>query len=157
VAIEASPRACNLDRQWERARENVLEPAFVAGTPIIEQFARFTVLLVAGVRDEVEQAGSVLGCPFGNFAVELATRNQVIGSRAEEILSEIRGVFTRAIAEAKEAGELQADLDADDRAEAILAHLEGLFVIAKARNEPAVRPRSDSREPSMQSHEWRKP
>jgi hypothetical protein len=46
--------------------------------------------------------------------------------------------WTTAIAAAKEAGELPADLDSDDLAEAILAHLEGLFVIAKARNDPAV-------------------
>jgi hypothetical protein len=38
----------------------------------------------------------------------------------------------------KEAGELPADADAADLAEAILAHLKGLFVLAKARNEPAV-------------------
>ena len=39
---------------------------------------------------------------------------------------------------AKQTGELAADLDADDLAEAILVHLEGLFVIAKARNDPDV-------------------
>jgi TetR/AcrR family transcriptional regulator, transcriptional repressor for nem operon len=127
-----------LDRQWERAREHVFEPAFDPGGPIVEQFARYTELLVASARREVEQTGSVNGCPFGNFAVELATRDHVIGSRAEEILSEIRGVFANAIAAAKEAGELPADLDATDLAEAILAHLEGLFVLAKAHNEPAV-------------------
>ena len=35
-------------------------------------------------------------------------------------------------------GEPAADLDATDLAEAILAHLEGPFVLAKARDEPAV-------------------
>jgi TetR/AcrR family transcriptional repressor of nem operon len=127
-----------IDREWERARDRVFEPAFGNGGPIVEQFARYTELLVASVRDEVAQTGSVLGCPFGNFAVELATRDQVIRSRVEEILAEIRGVIANAIAGAKEAGELPADLDAEDLAEAILAQLEGLFVIAKARNDPAV-------------------
>ncbi len=70
--------------------------------------------------------------------MELANRDRVISSRAEEILSEIRGVFASAIAVAKDIGELPADLDATDLAEAIVAHLEGLFVLAKARNEPAV-------------------
>jgi TetR/AcrR family transcriptional regulator, transcriptional repressor for nem operon len=127
-----------LDRQWERVREQVFEPAFGSGGPIGEQFARYTELLVAGTRREVEQSGSVNGCPFGNLAVELATRDHVIRGRAEEILAEIRGAFANAMEAAKEAGELPADLDAADRAEAILAHMEGLFVIAKARNEPAV-------------------
>ena len=63
-----------LDRQWELAREHVLEPAFVPGAPLLEQFARCTELLVARVRREVEQTGNVNGCPFGNFAVELGTR-----------------------------------------------------------------------------------
>jgi TetR/AcrR family transcriptional regulator, transcriptional repressor for nem operon len=127
-----------LDRQWERAREHVFDPAFGPGGPLVEQFARYTSLLVASVRREVEETGSVRGCPFGNAAVELANRDLVLGSRADEILSEIRGVFASAIAAAKEVGELPADLDAADVAEAILAHLEGLFVLAKARNEPAV-------------------
>jgi TetR/AcrR family transcriptional regulator, transcriptional repressor for nem operon len=127
-----------LDRQWERVLEQVFEPAFSSGERIGEQFARYTELLVAGTRREVEQTGSVNGCPFGNLAVELATRDHVIRARAEEILEEIRGVFAHAIEVAKEAGELPADLDAADLAEAILVHLEGLFVIAKARNEPAV-------------------
>jgi TetR/AcrR family transcriptional regulator, transcriptional repressor for nem operon len=127
-----------LDRQWELARERVVAPAFVAGGPIVQQFARYAELLMAVLRSEVEQTGSVHGCPFGNFVVELATRNDVIRSRAEEILSELRRVFATAIAAAKEAGELPADLDSDDLAEAVLAHLEGLFVIAKARNDPAV-------------------
>jgi TetR/AcrR family transcriptional repressor of nem operon len=127
-----------IDGQWDRARERMFEPAFASRAPIGEQFARYTELLVASVRREIEQTGSVLGCPFGNFAVELGTRNQVIAGRAEEILSEIRRLFAHAIAAAKEAGELHADLDANDLAEAILAHLQGLFVIAKARNEPTV-------------------
>jgi TetR/AcrR family transcriptional repressor of nem operon len=124
-----------LDRQWELARERVVEPAFAADAPIVEQFARYAELLVAVLRDEVEQTGCVNGCPFGNLVVELATRDRVVRERAEEILSRLRRVFATAIAAADE---LAADLDADDLAEAILAHLEGLFVIAKARNDPAV-------------------
>lgn len=70
--------------------------------------------------------------------MELANRDRVIADRAEEILSEIRSMFASAIAAAKEVGELPADLDATDLAEAILAHLESLFALAKVRNEPAV-------------------
>jgi TetR/AcrR family transcriptional repressor of nem operon len=127
-----------LDRQWELARAHVVEPAFAQGGPIVQQFARYAELLVDVLRGELEQTGSVHGCPFGNLVVELATRDQVVRSRAEEILSELRGVFATAITAAEEAKELPADLDADDLAEAILAYVEGLFVIAKARNEPAV-------------------
>jgi TetR/AcrR family transcriptional regulator, transcriptional repressor for nem operon len=127
-----------VDRQWELAREHVVEPAFAVGGPIVGQFDRYADLLGDVLRGELEQTGSVHGCPFGNLVVELATRNHVVRSRAEEILSELRRVFATAITTAKEAGELPTDLDADDVAEAILAHLEGLFVLAKARNDPAV-------------------
>jgi TetR/AcrR family transcriptional repressor of nem operon len=127
-----------LDLQWELAREHLLEPAFAEGEPIGRQFARYAELLMDVLRGELEQTGSVHGCPFGNLVVELATRDHVVRSRAEEILSELRSTFATAIAAAKRAEELAPDLDADDLAEAILAHLEGLFVIAKARNDPAV-------------------
>lgn len=127
-----------LDRQWELAREHVLEPAFAAGGPIGQQFTRYAERLIDVLRAEIEETGSVRGCPFGNLVVELATRDHVVRDHAEEILSGLRRVFATALIAAKDAGELPADLDADDLAEAILAHLEGLFVIAKARNDPAV-------------------
>ena len=127
-----------LDHQWELAREHVLEPAFAAGRPIVDQFALYAELLVDVLEGEVEQTGSVHGCPFGNLVVELATRDDVVRGRAEQILSELRLMFATAITGAKDAKELPAELDADDLAEAILAHVEGLFVIAKARNDPAV-------------------
>jgi TetR/AcrR family transcriptional regulator, transcriptional repressor for nem operon len=127
-----------LDRKWELARELIIEPAFAVDGPILGQFARYAERLVEVLSGEREHTGSVHGCPFGNLVVELATRNHVVRSRAEEILSELRRVFETAITAAKGAGELPADLDADDLAEAILAHVEGLFVIAKARNDPTV-------------------
>ena len=127
-----------LDHQWELAREHVLEPAFAAGRPIVDQFALYAELLVDVLEGEVEQTGSVHGCPFGNLVVELATRDDVVRGRAEQILSELRLMVATAITGAKDAKELPAELDADDLAEAILAHVEGLFVIAKARNDPAV-------------------
>ena len=49
-------------------------PAFGPGGPLVEQFARYTRLLVAGVRRAVDQ-----GLSFGNVAVELANRARVIG------------------------------------------------------------------------------
>jgi TetR/AcrR family transcriptional regulator, transcriptional repressor for nem operon len=127
-----------LDRQWELAQEHVVEPAFAAGVPIAEQFARYAQLLTAVLRDELERTGSVHGCPFGNLVVELATRDEIVRNHAGEILAAICGVFATAIRSAQEAGELAAHLDADDLAEALLVHLEGLFVIAKARNDPTV-------------------
>jgi TetR/AcrR family transcriptional repressor of nem operon len=127
-----------LDRQWKLAQEHVVRPAFAAGVPIAEQLAHYAERLTAVLRDEVERTSSVNGCPFGNLVVELATRDEIVRDRAEEILAAIRGVFATAITAAQEAGELAADLDADDRAEALLVHLEGLFVIAKARNDPSL-------------------
>jgi len=127
-----------LDREWELAREHVLEPAFAAGRPIVDQFARYAELLIDVLKGEVEQTGSVHGCPFGNLVVELATRDHVVRDHAEQILSALRRVFATAITAAQDAGEVAAGLDADDLAEAILAHVEGLFVIAKARSDPAV-------------------
>jgi hypothetical protein len=103
VAVKAGARARDA-RQSELAREHVLEPPFAAGGPLAGQFARYAERLIDVLGAEVQQTGSVRGCPFGNLVVEL----------------------------------LPADLDANDLAEAILAHVEGLFVIAKARNDPAV-------------------
>src|SRR5690348_16936954 len=57
-----------LDAQWADARAKVLEPAFAASAPPLERIARFFARVA-----QVQRRPVVLGCPFGNLAVELAT------------------------------------------------------------------------------------
>ena len=77
----------------------------------------------------------MLGCGFGNFAAELATRDPIIGAKLAVIFAEMRAYFGAAISDAVQAGDI-APIDAAQASMAVLAHMEGLVLVAKAVNEP---------------------
>jgi len=92
--------------------------------------------LADGLAANRDKTGHVVGCRFGNFAVELSTRDNVVRERVANTLSLIAGMFETAIRGAMKRGELPDGLDATDIACAILAQMEGLMVIAKANDDP---------------------
>lgn len=84
-----------------------------------------------------ERVGHVVGCPFGNLAAELAAQD-------EEIRVKIEGVFAAGIDfiegqlhEAVEVGEVQG-VDPAEAAQAILAYLEGVHLLAATRDAPGL-------------------
>lgn len=127
-----------LDRAWEQNRQRMFEPIFGGDAPVIERFARYGDFLADNLRAVKKASGHVVGCRFGNFAVELATRDEAVRRCVAETFERIAGVFEAAIRDGMAAGELPADLDAGEAARAILAQMEGLMVLAKATNDPSV-------------------
>lgn len=125
-----------LDRAWERNRERLFEPVFDNGDSVVVKFRAYAELLADGLVASRDKSGLVSGCRYGNFAVELSTRDEVIRSRVAATLGRIRGVFESAIEDAIEAGEVSRSVDAGDTACAILAQMEGLMVLAKANEDP---------------------
>lgn len=89
-----------------------------------------------GVR---RRTGHTIGCPIGNLAGEVGTQDEEIRRRLEAVLSEGIAFFERQLREATAAGELQAEpADHRNRAQAIMGYLEGLQLLAAARNEPGL-------------------
>ena len=86
----------------------------------------------------MKSTGHVAGCRYGNFAVELSTRDPVIREKAAETIQKIAAYFEQAIRDGIRAGELADDVDAGDRATAILSLMEGHMVLAKAQNDPGA-------------------
>jgi len=81
--------------------------------------------------------GRMPGCLFGNLALEVSTRDEVIRARITAIFNKASSRFYQTLAEAIEIGEI-APLDAEATAEAMLAYLEGIILLAKSRNDPDV-------------------
>lgn len=128
-----------LDLDWQRTRARLFEPAFAGGpgTSVapLARFDQYAALLVAHNRRVRDREGAMLGCGFGNFAAELATRDPVIQAKLAEIFAEMRAYFEAAIGDAVAAGDI-APTDAAQAAVAVLAHMEGLVLVAKAANDP---------------------
>ncbi|MCB1875244.1 MAG: TetR/AcrR family transcriptional regulator [Chromatiales bacterium] len=81
--------------------------------------------------------GRVPGCLFGNLALEVSTRDEVIRAKINAVFRKASESFREALSEAVELGAV-APLDAELTGEAMLAYLEGIILLAKSRNDPDV-------------------
>jgi TetR/AcrR family transcriptional repressor of nem operon len=81
--------------------------------------------------------GRMPGCLFGNLALEISTRDEVIRARLNAVFAKASARFHEALEEAVEIGDIPP-LDTQATATAMLAYLEGVILLAKTRNDPEV-------------------
>lgn len=84
-----------------------------------------------------QRAGLVVGCLFGNLALELSNQAEEIRSRLQEIFEAQIDLIEQVVIEAKDAGQASASVDARDAARSIVAQIEGSVLLAKLVNDPA--------------------
>jgi len=81
--------------------------------------------------------GRMPGCLFGNLALEISTQDDVLRAKLLAVFRKAKARFQNSLEEAI-ANQDIAPLDTERTAEAMLAYLEGMILIAKASNEPEV-------------------
>lgn len=81
--------------------------------------------------------GRIPGCLFGNLALEISTRDDVMRSRLNAVFNKAKDRFKWTLEEAVQSGSLAA-MDTEATAMAMLAYLEGIILLAKARNDPGL-------------------
>jgi TetR/AcrR family transcriptional repressor of nem operon len=81
--------------------------------------------------------GHIPGCLFGNLALEISTQDDVLRAKLNAVFTSAKDRFKETLLEAVEQGIIKP-LDSDVTAEAMLAYLEGMILLAKAENDPEV-------------------
>jgi TetR/AcrR family transcriptional regulator, transcriptional repressor for nem operon len=81
--------------------------------------------------------GRMPGCLFGNLALEVSTRDEVIRARINAVFAKASDRFHETLDEAMERGQIPP-LDTKSTAQAMLAYLEGVILLAKSQNDPEV-------------------
>jgi TetR/AcrR family transcriptional repressor of nem operon len=81
--------------------------------------------------------GTMPGCLFGNLALEISTSDDVLRAKLSAVFDEAKLRFVQTLEQAIDQGAL-ADLDVNLTAEAMLAFLEGMILLAKNQNDPEV-------------------
>lgn len=81
--------------------------------------------------------GHIPGCLFGNLALEISTQDDVLRSKLNAVFTTAKDRFKDTLDEAAEQG-IIPPLNSDVTAEAMLAYLEGMILLAKAENDPEV-------------------
>ncbi|MCA9792282.1 MAG: TetR/AcrR family transcriptional regulator [Candidatus Eremiobacteraeota bacterium] len=125
-----------LDRRAEEYRAD-LQALFSRPIPPLEKIASLFDSACENSRQCKSQRGLMVGCCFGNLAVEMSTLDETIRARLEEIFEERVGFIQKALEEAMELGHLPRG-DANILARSVMAFLQGATAIAKTRNEPEL-------------------
>ena len=126
-----------LDTYYLEMKAQLLDRAFSLDTPPLQRLERLAVLIYEFQKEVADRAGHILGCPFGNLAVELSTQDEPIRRKVAEIFGRLRADIRRTLEDAVEAGAVQR-IDVEATAEAMLAYFEGVMLMAKTRNDPDV-------------------
>lgn len=81
--------------------------------------------------------GRMPGCLFGNLALEMSTRDDVMRAKLNAVFDKAKDKFRITLDEAVASGAM-APMNTEDTATAMLAFLEGIILLAKSRNDPDV-------------------
>jgi TetR/AcrR family transcriptional repressor of nem operon len=126
-----------LDASWNQFRETILAEAFVRDIPPLQRLERLLDAEYRHHKQVKDETGQVLGCPFGNLAGEMSTRDELLRARLKRIFRDLEAPIEEVLDEAMAAGDL-AELDSRATASAMVAYMEGLTLMAKTLNDPEV-------------------
>lgn len=84
-----------------------------------------------------EKNGRIPGCLFGNLALEMSTKNDVLRAKLNAVFTKAKTRFRDTLDEAVANQEIEP-LNTVLTAEAMLAYLEGMILLAKSENDPEV-------------------
>ncbi|MFN2309751.1 MAG: TetR/AcrR family transcriptional regulator [Gammaproteobacteria bacterium] len=119
--------------------DRVLIPAFARDLPPLQRLGRFITALDAFQRSAATTTGRLLGCPFGNLALELATSDEVIRHKLESVFAVIQARFEQVLGDARDRGDIDPEaVDIAATAQAMLAYIEGVLILAKTANDPEL-------------------
>ena len=125
----------------DRHRQNgdaFMRAAFDPAAPPLKRIERLLEMLAEFETANKRREGHVLGCPFGNVAAEVGGSEPALTDCAAGMFRDMAAVIADALREAKRLGQLDKSTDENSAADAIVAYFEGLALLAKARNDPAL-------------------
>ena len=126
-----------LDAHYQGFKERFLERAFATDLTPLARLQRFAVLVYEFQKQLMDLTGQVLGCPVGNLANEMASHDEPIRERIDQIFRMAQRHIRQTLTDASDAGEI-TDTDLDATAQAMFAYFEGVMMMAKTRNDPEV-------------------
>jgi len=126
-----------LDATYVDIKEKLVTKAFAEDIPPLARLDRFGQLAFEFQRQLHQSTGLVLGCPFGNLSNELATQDETIRIRIEQIFTNLQVVMRKVLRDAVDAGDV-SKINIDATAQAMLAYFEGVMLLAKSQNNTEI-------------------
>ena len=132
------------EEHW-REKQPELDRIFSCQHPPLERLHLWCNYVRERQKQKAEKYGHVCGCPYSSLGTELATQDEHIRAKAEELVDRSLRYLESTLAEAKEQG-LIGIADAKLSARRIHSTVLGILLHAKIRNQLSV---LDDLEPSV--------
>jgi len=126
-----------LDDYFADLKQGLIDQSFTPDLSPMSRLSRFVELAIELQTHIHQQTGHVLGCPFGNLASELATRDEAIRSKIDKLFKRMQQLLQETLQAAVDQGEIES-LDSKATARAWLAYFEGSMLMAKTHNDPQL-------------------
>jgi len=123
-----------VNRHWERQRAEWLH-ILTARESFSDRLRALFVWTAEVQRQALTGTGAVVGCLFGNLALEVSAQDDPVRTRLQEIFEEQIDIVEDAIRTAREAEGLTVATPRET-AKAIVAQIEGMVLFAKLFNDP---------------------
>lgn len=124
------------EEHWKQ-RQPELDRIFSAQTPPLERLRQWCDSAYERQKERAKKYGHVCGCPYASIGVEIATQDDKIRAKAEELIARGTKYVETAIAEAQREGSLPAG-DAKQLAQQAYSFVLGALLRAKIQNDVEI-------------------
>ncbi|HTI71718.1 MAG TPA: TetR/AcrR family transcriptional regulator [Candidatus Limnocylindria bacterium] len=130
LAVEA------YEAHWQQKRPE-MDRIFSPQVPPLQRIENLCQCLYEGQKSKATQYGRVCGCPYASVGAEVATQDEKIRAKSEELMHRSLRYLESAIADAARDGFISVD-DPASVAKQVYSLTLGLMIRAKVQNDPEV-------------------
>ncbi|WP_456447001.1 TetR/AcrR family transcriptional regulator [Thiolapillus sp.] len=124
-----------LDWQYKRWSAEIREQVLSRCNNTLETLLNLLDYM-AGRQKKQHQEGQILGCYFGNFALELSSVSPAVRDRVNTVFASYVELIEKLLFHARKKGQIRESLDPKQLASVILGQIEGAILLDKARHHP---------------------
>ncbi len=124
-----------LDWQYERFSTDIREQVLSRGTNALQTLLNLLDYM-AGRQKKQHEEGQILGCYFGNFALELSAVSPAVRDKVNAVFASYGELIEKLLRHARKKGQIRESLDPGHLASVILGQIEGAILLDKARHQP---------------------
>lgn len=124
-----------LDWQYERFSTEIREQVLSRRGNALEALLNL-LNYMAGRQKKQHEEGQILGCYFGNFALELSSVSPTVRDKVNAVFASYAELIEKLLRHARKKGLISESLDPGQLAPVILGQIEGAILLDKARHQP---------------------
>jgi TetR/AcrR family transcriptional repressor of nem operon len=120
-----------------RSKQAEMDRVFSPQVPPLERLSRWCEFVYRSQKEKADKYGRVCGCPYASIGTEVATQEEKIRGKTEELMARTQKYYESAIAEAKREGLATVD-DPKLAAQQVYAFVLGCVLQARIQNDLTV-------------------